>query len=77
MGSMVKAEKKVLMVFDRTGSTLFKASAESTVEAAHIRAVRIAKISPSINVPRHIRKAVTERPIAVFSLINLVGTKEE
>lgn len=66
------AEENVLMEFDRIGSTLLRASAERTVEAAHIRDVRSPRASPiiSVHAPLHmpLEKAVAERLIAVAFL---------
>lgn len=66
------AEENVLMAFDRIGSTLLRASAERTVEAAHIRDVRSPRASPIISVHASLHmpleKAAAERLITVAFL---------
>ena len=48
MGTMIMAEERVLIAFNRMGSTFLRAFAERTVETAHRIAVRTARVSPSI-----------------------------
>ena len=77
MGNMARDAKKLLRTFALIGSTFLRAFAESTVEAAHMRAVRIARASPSMIIHTPIRSVTlrdtVEYQLQRFPLINLVA----